>query len=200
MQLMLATGNPGKLDEIKAIIHTHCKLNIQVRTISELDIAEPDEPHNTFMQNAQHKAKYYAQRSGLPTLSEDSGLCIAALDDFPGVRSKEFVEECGGIEKAFAYLEQKLQHAKNMQAVFVCAATIYLPETDQFISFEAMDEGQISFPARGEQCFGFDPIYMPNGYTNTMAELGPSVKNQIGHRGKAIRGLLQNLQAYILNS
>lgn len=200
MQLMIATGNPGKLDEIKAIINTHCKLNLHVRAISELNIPEPDEPHSTFMQNAQHKAKYYAQKSGIPTLSEDSGLCIAALDGFPGVRSKEFVDECGGIEKAFAFLEQKLQHANNMQATFICAATIYLPDLDQFISFEAMDEGQISFPARGTQCFGFDPIYMPDGYTNTMAELGPSIKNQIGHRGKAIRGLLHNLQEYIHNS
>ncbi len=162
-----------------------------------MNIPEPDEPHHTYLENAQHKAKYYAQHTKVATLSEDAGLRIEALNGFPGVRTKEFVEECGGIQNAFAKLQAMLKDTDNMSASFICSAAIYIPLEDIWISAEGIDNGRISFPARGSDCFGFDPIYIPNGYDKTNAELGVAVKNQIGHRAKAIRGVLQGLKQHL---
>lgn len=196
MQLIIATSNPHKLREIKKIIATYPELNLDVHSILKLNIPEPNEPHQTFMENAKHKAKYYADKTKFATLSEDTGLCINALEGFPGVRTKEFVGECGSLNKAFAKLEQMLHDAIDYTANFICAATIYIPQEDHYICFEATIPGRISFPARGTDGFGFDPIYIPDGYTKTMAELGENIKNQIGHRGKAIRGVMQALLEY----
>lgn len=191
MQILIATSNPGKAREITSIIQAYPNLNLDVRTLSSLNIEEPDEPFDTFMENAQHKAKYYAHKVGLPTLSEDSGLCIKALNNFPGVRSKDFVGECGGMPQAFKSLQMMLHNTDNSHAYYICAATIYLPNLAKWISYQATNQGQLSFPARGTNCFGFDPIFVPAGYDNTFAELGADIKNKIGHRGKAIRGLLE---------
>lgn len=197
MKLIIATGNPGKLREMHAIIKTFPELDLEVHSITEMNIPEPEEPHDTHMGNAQHKAKYYAQHTKQATLSEDSGLCIEALNGFPGVRTKEFVEEYGGLPAAYAKLAELLLNTDNKRAYFICAATIYLPEQDIFISAEDTISGLISFPPRGNQGLGFDPIFIPNGFNNTMAELGDEVKNLLSHRAKAMRSLLQNMQEYM---
>lgn len=194
MKLLLATGNAGKLREIKKIIASYPDLNLEIVSLNELDIPEPDEPHETFMENSKHKAKYYAEKTGLPTLSEDSGLWIDALDGFPGVRTKEFTVEIGGLEKAYSEINMMLQNIDNKHASFVCAATIYLPEQNKFLCYEDSCKGQFVYPPRGTECFGYDPVYVPEGYTQTMAELGEDIKNKIGHRGKAVRGLLEAMR------
>lgn len=193
MQLIIATTNSGKIREITTIIASFTQLDLEILTLKGRNITEPDEPHNSYMENAKHKAKYYAEQTGIATLSEDSGLSIDALNGFPGVRTKEFVAECGSLEQAYAKLEAMLKNSNNYNASFICAATIYLPQQNQFICFEGKCSGKITFPPRGIECFGFDPIYIPNGYNNTMAELGEDLKNEIGHRGNAIRGLMQAL-------
>src|SRR5687768_3052259 len=110
MQLLIATQNQVKFARIKAILDS-INSEINLLSLNNLDIPEPDEPYDTFAENALHKAKYYAQQTGLNTLSEDSGLCINALDGFPGVRTKEFKLESGGIDQACATLQQRLQNS-----------------------------------------------------------------------------------------
>jgi len=168
-------------------------LTIQIRSLQDYLITEPDEPHDNFLKNAIHKAKYYAQYTKEATLSEDSGLSIEALKGFPGVRTKEFTQECGGMKNTFIKLEQMLllQGFQNPTAYFHSAAALYLPTQDLLITHEARDDGVISFPPRGEDGFAFDPIFIPKGYDRTFAELGPSIKNKISHRSKAIHGLMK---------
>jgi XTP/dITP diphosphohydrolase len=192
--IYLATGNPDKIHEIKAIISRSAPgANIELLSIQNMNIPEPDEPYNTFIENAMHKARYYAEQLQAPTLSEDAGLCIETLNNFPGVKTKDFLIECGSLEQAFAKLEQMLLKHLNYAAHFVCAAALYFPDQKKYLTFEGTDYGKISFPARGNKCFGFDPIFIPQGYNQTMSELGHEVKNLVGHRAIAIKGILDQL-------
>lgn len=194
MKIIIASGNAHKLSEIKAIIEP-LKVNskLELDSIANMGIDEPDEPYNSFMENACHKAKYYAAITQFPTLSEDSGLCIAALGNSPGVYTKDFVAECGGIDNAFIKLEEQLKGQDDYTAYFFCAAALYLPKEQKLITAEGKCLGKISFPPRGDKRFAFDPIFIPDGYNQVMAELGDEVKNVIGHRGAAIRGVISQL-------
>ena len=177
--IVVATTNAGKIKEIYSILSAATNLDLQIKSLNDYVIEEPDEPHESFMQNAAHKAKYYSKITQLPTLSEDAGLCIEALNGFPGVRTKEFTEECGGIQQAFKLIEDKLQPFSNKRAYFICAAALYIPQQDVLITYEARDYGVITFPPRGADGFGYDPVFIPEGFNNTMAELGLEIKNQI---------------------
>jgi XTP/dITP diphosphohydrolase len=198
--IVVASTNAGKLKEINSILTTLEGLKLQLKSLKDYSIAEPDEPYESFLENAIHKAKYYAKQTNLPTLSEDAGLCIEALDGFPGVRTKEFVVACGGIENAFAKLQQMLSSKHNMNAYFNCSAALYIPQLDQLITYEAQDIGRIIFPPQGTTGFGFDPIFIPTGYEQTMAELGEPIKNQISHRALAIKGLAEKLSFFLKNN
>lgn len=196
-KIVIASTNSGKIKEISKMLNQALGMQVEIQSLQDLDylnVDEPEEPHHSFMENAVHKAKYYGKLTQETTLSEDSGLCIEALEGFPGVRTKEFVLECGGIENAFKTLENKLQGFENRRAYFNCASVFYMPKQDILISHEDRDYGSICFPPRGEDGFAFDPIFVPEGYDKTFAELGVEAKNKMSHRGKAIRGLIEKLQ------
>ncbi len=194
MKICIASGNPHKIREVTAILQNSSSgIELDISSIAKLDIAEPDEPYSTFMENACHKAKYYADYTQTPTLSEDSGICIAALDNFPGVYTKDFALECGTLANAFLSLEKMLADKDDYSATFICAAVLYLPHQNLFLKYEGTNSGKISFPARGDNCFGFDPIFVPSGYSQTIAELGEEFKNQNGHRANAIKGIIEQL-------
>ena len=196
MKIIIASSNNGKIQEIQAIFKSYPNSSLEIGSITALNIAEPDEPYDTFMENACHKAKYYAGFTKSPTLSEDAGLCIEALGGFPGVKTKDFLIECGGLDQAYDKLQEMLKDTTNYSTYFVCAAALYIPQEDRLITHEGIDHGSITFPPRGEYGFGFDPIFIPNGYTNTMAELGEEVKLKVGHRSLAIRGILDKLLGF----
>jgi XTP/dITP diphosphohydrolase len=202
MKICIASGNPHKIGEIKAIVsQIQDGAQFEFSTIENLNIPEPDEPYSSFMENAQHKAKYYASFTNLPTMSEDSGLCIVALDNYPGVYTKNFVQDNGGIDNAYNKLQELLKDKQDYSAYFFCATALYLPETQSFITAEGKYTGDISFPPRGDKGFAFDPIFIPHGYDKVMAELGEELKHKIGHRGQAIRQLFRNVIAqYALES
>lgn len=195
-QLVIATTNQGKLQEINAIFAAWNNLELNLKSLANYVIPEPDEPYASFMENAIHKAKYYAKHTQLPTLSEDAGLCVEALKGFPGVRTKDFIEQCGGSLIAFSKLEQMLSGIENRNTMFNCAAALYIPQEDRLFTFAASVSGKIVFSPRGNHGFGFDPIFVPSGYEQTMAELGEQVKNKIGHRALAIRGIMQQLMVH----
>ncbi len=196
MDIVVASGNKHKLSEIQQVFST-LRLAVNLKLMQGKDIAEPDEPFDTFILNACHKAKYYYKFTKTNTLSEDGGLCIEALDDFPGVRTKDFILECGGRERASLELEKMLAANENRKAYFICAVALYLADRDLMITHESICHGTLSFPARGDSGFGFDPIFIPNGYKETFGQLGVSVKNKIGHRAQAISGIAKQLTAYI---
>jgi XTP/dITP diphosphohydrolase len=155
-------------------------------------LPEAEEPFESFLENAKTKAKHYAKFTKMLTLSEDAGLCICALNNFPGTQSKRFIMESGGLQNAFGRLEEMLCSKSDRRAKFICVSVIYDPQSGQSFTGEGIMDGAIRFPAEGTSGFGFDPIFVPDGYDRTIAELGPSVKAVIGHRGQSIRALLEN--------
>jgi XTP/dITP diphosphohydrolase len=191
MKILIATTNKRKTSEIVAILQGERTIPWQFSPMPKL--SEPDEPYSSFIENACHKAKYYGGRLNMPALSEDTGLCVSALNQFPGIRTKDFIEENHTINNAIEALERKLQNTSDNTATFVCASALYIPALDIMLSHEARETGYLTFPARGEDGFGFDPVFVPHGYHQTIAELGSNIKNQHGHRAMAIKGLLHEL-------
>lgn len=190
--LVIASTNLGKIREIQDLLKGLLK-DWDIQSLQDYTIEAPDEPYETFMENAIHKAKYYAKKIHQPILCEDSGLSIEALNGFPGVRTKEFSKACGGMPNTFIELEKRLKDIPHKNAQFYCATVLYLPESDSLITHEAFDKGQLTFPPRGNDGFAYDPIFIPEGYDQTFAELGHVLKNKISHRAEAIKGLIAKL-------
>lgn len=197
--LLIATQNTGKIKEIYELLNKTHNIHFNIKSLKDYDISEAEEPYETFEHNVIHKAKYYAGLVHMPALSDDSGLCVDALNGFPGVRSKEFIVEQGGISAAISKLEQMLNDlgTNNYGASFHCVVALYIPENNDLISRHSYLSGNLVFPGRGKDGFGFDPIFIPEGFSNTLAELGTEVKNTISHRYKAMQGLLEKLNAYL---
>lgn len=195
MQLLIATQNQTKVDRISKILNS-VDYPIELLSLNNFDIPEPDEPYDTFAANALHKANYYSNITGLQTLSEDSGLCINALDGFPGVRTKEFKVASGGIEIACTDLQLRLKNLQDHSAYFICAACIILPETNKILTAEGRLNGTISNAPFKDHGFDFERIFIPNGHTKTLAEMDDRDKNDISHRYKAIKSLYEQLIRY----
>jgi len=192
MQLLIATQNQTKVDRIRGILNS-LDYPIELLSLNSFNIPEPDEPYSTFAENAFHKANYYCKITGLQTLSEDSGLCINALNGFPGVRTKEFKEASGGIDAACADLQLRLKNLQDHSAYFICAACIILPATNKILTAEGCLNGVISNTPFKDHGFDFERIFMPDGHTKTLAEMDIRDKNQISHRYKAIKNLYEQL-------
>lgn len=191
--IFIASTNLGKINEFKFILNDLAK-DITLSYLVKDTITEPDEPYNTFLDNAIHKAKYYAKYTMMPTLCDDSGLCIEALNGFPGVKTKDFAYECGSMTKAFDYLEKALEN-KDKTAYFAAAVALYLPKEDKIFSYEGKSFGTLKFPASGNYGFGFHPIFVPDGYNQTMSELGPKIiEDHISQRVKSTKNLVQILK------
>lgn len=193
-RILIATTNKWKIIELKELLHGY-----DLFSLSDYkdDVPEPDEPYATFKENAAHKARHYAKLTGEISLSDDSGLCVNALDGFPGVISKRFLDECGSQESAFKKLQEMLAGNENTSVSFVCSAAVCFPENGNTIIGDGILEGNLFFQDSYVSGCGYDPIIVPNGYDRNMAELGIKVKNQIGHRAKAIQDLLKKLGTYI---
>lgn len=192
MKILIATKNQTKVDRIKGILHS-LACPIELLSLNSFDIDESDEPHNTFHENAFHKANYYCKATGLPTLSEDSGLCINALNGFPGVRTKEFKDECGNITAACNDLQFRLKDLQDRSAYFICAVCIILPETNRVLTAEGRLNGKISDRPFQDHGFDFERVFIPEGHTKTMAEMDAFDKEHISHRYKAIKNIYEQL-------
>jgi len=181
-ELLIATKNKGKVVEIEKMLS---KYGISLSSAADLDITEPEETGSTFIANAELKARYYGKDANMPALADDSGLCIEALDGKPGVHSARYASELGGFENAMQKLGEELDANPNKKAKFVCALALYLPESSEIFSFEGEINGTLTFPARGDHGFGYDPIFIPNGYDKTFAEIDKDIKQKISHRADA---------------
>jgi XTP/dITP diphosphohydrolase len=194
MKIIIATNNTTKQSEIKTILQAESMLAWEFHDTAGL--SEPEEPFLSFIENACHKAKYYAQQLQMPALSDDTGICVTALDQFPGVQTKDFISASGSIDNAFQVIQEKLAHTTDMSATYVCAVAMYIPEFDVLLSYEARELGRLCFPPRGVRRCGFDSVFVPQGYENTLAELGVEFKNRHSHRALAIKGLLNEVGRY----
>ena len=194
-KLVLASGNPGKLDEIRALL---ARLDIEVVPQSELGIAEADEPHFTFLENALAKARHASKASGIPALADDSGICVDALGGEPGVNSAYFAGRQGTREERDARnnarLLEAIAHEPVKSAHYACVMVLVRHAADpQPLVAEGNWRGAITGHPRGSNGFGYDPLFLLPDLGRTAAELDSGHKNRISHRGLALQRLLQRL-------
>ena len=192
-RLVLASSNPGKLREIAALL---APLAIEVVPQAELGIAEADEPHQTFIENALAKARHASRASGLPALADDSGLCVPALGGEPGVHSAYYAGREGSREARDARNNEKLlsQLKSERRAYYACLLVLVRSASDPLpLIAEATWHGEIAAAPRGTNGFGYDPLFLLPELGNTAAELDPASKNRISHRGKALVRLVELL-------
>lgn len=184
--LVVATHNNGKLEEIASLIRP---FSVFVIGAAELNLAEPDETETTFVGNAKIKAHAAAQATGLPSLSDDSGIEIDALDGAPGVYTADWAETPNGrdfimaMTKANDMLDQR-SAAHPRKARFCCTLVMAWPDGHDEI-FPGIMPGQVVWPMRGDQGHGYDPIFQPDGYDITFGEMDRWEKNKISHRADA---------------
>ena len=188
-KLVIATHNPGKLPEIAAFLDG---FGISLISAGELGLAEPDETEASFTGNAILKARAAALASGLPALADDSGLAVAALNGDPGIYSARWA----GPQKDFTLAMQKVEDAlqasgaTDRRAGFMCALSLVWPDGhDETV--EGTVKGALVWPPRGNNGFGYDPVFVADGYDITFGEMEPDAKHAIGHRADAFAKLFQ---------
>lgn len=190
-KLVLATHNTGKLEEIAALLRP---FGVHVVSAAELALPEPEETETTFAGNARIKAHAAARTTGLPALADDSGLEVEALGGAPGVYTADWAETENGrdfvmaMEKTWALLEAANAPSPR-RARFCCTLVLAWPDGHDEI-FEGHMNGQIVWPMRGERGHGYDPVFQPDGFSQTFGELDRWEKNRISHRGRAIEKLV----------
>jgi len=188
-KLLLGTKNPGKITEIQALLGEAYAL----LTVEDHPFADVDEDGDTFEDNARKKARQIAEETGLPTLAEDAGLEVEALHWDPGVRSARYAgaeaSDADNLEK----LLQELHSESKRRARFRCACVVCVPDGEEWVTHGQLD-GFITAAPRGRGGFGYDPVFIPDGFSKTLAELPASLKNQISHRAKAIRAMRAKLE------
>ena len=196
-KLVIATHNPGKLREIAALI---APLGIACVGAEELGLPEPEEIGNTFADNADLKAREAADLSGLPALADDSGLAVDALHGLPGIFSARWAEDSDGNRDWMRAMERVWREAEaagpdaGHDAHFACALSLAWPNDGQTESFEGRVDGTLVWPPRGDQGFGYDPIFVPTGYDQTFGEMDPAEKHRISHRARAFEKLVAALK------
>jgi XTP/dITP diphosphohydrolase len=191
-KLVIASGNAGKLNEIQQLL---TPLNIEVMPQSAFNISEAEEPHCTFIENALAKARHASLHSGLPALADDSGICVNALQGKPGVHSAYYGGEPRSDEKNNTCLLEALVNETHRTAYYYCSIVLVRFHDDpQPIVAEGVWTGEILTVPRGAGGFGYDPLFLDMASGKTGAELNPEHKNQISHRGQALRQLISKLE------
>jgi XTP/dITP diphosphohydrolase len=188
-KIVFATHNQGKLEELRALL---APCGMSAISAAELNLSEPEETGGSFAENALLKARAAALAAKLPALADDSGLCINALDGAPGIYSARWAEGKSDFSAAIARVENELkkQNAKNARAHFICALALAFSDGKQEI-FEGRVDGTLTFPPRGRNGFGYDPIFIPDGGRLTFAEMESAQKHKLSHRARAFAAFAQ---------
>jgi XTP/dITP diphosphohydrolase len=193
IRLVLASSNPGKLREFRRLLSP---LGIEVVAQGELGITDADEPHETFVENALAKARHASRLSRLPALADDSGICVAALGGAPGVQSARYAGEPRSDARNNEKLVADLAGIADRRAHYYCMLALVRHEADpEPILTDGRWDGTIVDAPRGTGGFGYDPHFLDAETGMTGAELSPQKKNELSHRGKAMRALLARLEA-----
>ena len=189
--LVIATHNPGKLREIAELIEP---FGIDVVSARDLGLPEPEETGATFAANAALKANAAAAGSGHPALADDSGLTVAALDGAPGIFSARWAGPGKDFAAAMARVEQELEKTgvEDRRAAFVCALCLAYPDGREQ-AFEGRIEGRLTWPPRGDKGFGYDPMFVAEGYEITFGEMEATEKHKISHRARAFTRLVRDV-------
>jgi XTP/dITP diphosphohydrolase len=202
MKFVLATRNSHKAEELKRILE-ELDLDCELVTVADFpDAPEVEETESTFEGNALLKARALAKFTGLAAIADDSGICVAALDGNPGVLSARWSGATENVDKA--NLDLVLEQTKDVApdkrgAKFVCAAVVVFPDGKELVSIGEMAGSLLTAPI-GENGFGYDPIFVPEGFTKTTAEMSGAEKDAISHRGKALNQLAHQMSEVISKS
>ena len=188
-KILIGTHNIGKFREISFL------LNKKIKKISpnSLEIKSPKETGNTFLANAKLKAKYFSKHVNFPVISDDSGLCIKALNGNPGIYSARLAKRHGSFFKAMKRILEKMKNKKNRSAVFVCSLS-YISEKKKSYSVVGKIKGTISKKIIGKRGFGYDPIFIPDKYLVTFGQMPRLKKILIDHRYIAFQKLKKKIK------
>jgi XTP/dITP diphosphohydrolase len=194
-RLVIATHNPGKLAEMRELLMPY---GIDAISAGELGLPEPDETGMSFRDNARIKAEAAAKAAGLPAFADDSGLAVDALDGAPGIYSARWAGPDKDFHRAMATIEQKINErgaitAEQRRAHFVSALCVAWPD-GHLEEFEARVDGTLVWPPRGDQGFGYDPMFLPDGQSRTFGEMSSAEKHSLPPRGK---GLSHRARAFL---
>jgi len=185
-RLVIASHNPGKIEEIAALL---APFAVETIAAGALGIPEPEETGDSFEANAALKARAAAEASGLPALADDSGLVVPALDGAPGIYSARWAGPAKDFRVAMARVHRELGD-KDRSARFVAVLAFAFPG-DREELFRGEVEGSLTWPPRGDRGFGYDPIFIPLGATLTFGEIDPVEKHRISHRARAFAKLVE---------
>lgn len=190
-KLVIATGNAGKLREIRHIL---APLNLEILPQSDFNVPEAEEPYLTFVENALTKARHASRFAGLPALADDSGICVNALDGEPGVHSARFAGEPKSDTRNNEKLLQELAGRSDRSAYYYCVMVLVrTPDDPQPLIADGIWQGEVLEHPRGEDGFGYDPLFLLPRLGKTAAELSAEEKNRVSHRAQALQALLEKL-------
>ncbi|CAN7169499.1 RdgB/HAM1 family non-canonical purine NTP pyrophosphatase [Pseudoduganella sp. LjRoot289] len=191
-RLVLASNNAGKLKEFNELLST---VGFSVHAQGEFDVPEADEPHHTFVENALEKARHASRLTGLPALADDSGVCVTALGNAPGVYSARYAGEPKSDAANSAKLIADLAAHADKSAYYYCVLVFVRHADDpQPVIADGRWNGEIIAEARGSGGFGYDPHFFIPALGKCAAELSADEKNKLSHRGQALRALVEKLK------
>lgn len=196
-ELLIATKNKGKIKEIELLL---ADLPVTLRSLNDFpEVIEPEENGLTFAENAEFKANSYALQTGLWALADDSGLEVAALGGAPGIHSARFAGANAGDAEKIRKLLTAINKTPNndRSARFVCAMTVSDEKGEITYLTEGVCNGKITSEPRGENGFGYDPIFIPKGFSETFGELSNEIKREISHRARASEKIIAYLRGFI---
>lgn len=191
MRLVLASGNAGKVVELEQLL---AGSGVQLVAQTQLGVSDADETGLTFVENALIKARHAARATGMPALADDSGICVNALDGAPGLYAARYAGTHGDSAANNAKLLRELDGvpAERRQAYFIAVLVVLRhPDDPAPLIAEGRWHGRILEAPRGTGGFGYDPLFLPDGYDVSAAELDPALKNRLSHRGQALAILRQ---------
>ncbi|MFP4313544.1 MAG: RdgB/HAM1 family non-canonical purine NTP pyrophosphatase [Alphaproteobacteria bacterium] len=187
--IVIASHNTGKVREIAELLAPYAK---NFFSASDLNLEEPEETEKTFTGNALLKARAAAKASGKIALADDSGLAVNALSGEPGIYSARWAGEPRDFNKAMKRVHDELGDSDDRTAAFICVLALVWPDGREDV-FEGRVKGEIIWPPRGSKGFGYDPIFVAKGMSETFAEIDPAEKHKISHRADAFGKLLAKL-------
>ena len=194
LQLLIATKNTGKIKELKELLGD---FPIKLRSLNEFpDVEEPEEAGATFAENAALKAQSYALQTGLFALADDSGLSVKALNGAPGVFSARYAGADATDAEKINKLLRELDNIQERRAEFVCAMAIADENGEIQHLTEGICAGKIALTSSGTNGFGYDPVFIPDGFEQTFGELSDKVKQEISHRARAIKKIIRFLHGF----
>ena len=189
-QILFFSNNKNKLIEIKKIFN---KFNLKLLSLKDVNISdEPEEDGITFEENAKIKSDYGFNKTGLPCFADDSGICIESLNWRPGVHSKRFIHKFKNKEDCFKHIIKRVEVSGKKNAYFKTSISLSINKNYNVV-FSGKINGKISSQRKGDFGFGYDPIFIPNSFNKTFAELSTKEKNKLSHRSIAVTKLVNFL-------